>query len=365
MGILKTLGEFQNDIIGDALDIPTQVTKGAAQFVCGIRAKYPNTFFDRSIGRAIMNQICRVVDVPQSNIVPPSFLGGQCVNSTYAVVVNFELYNDTGVTQRTQITFNGVPGAISGVIGTRTRDAPYVAAILVLVNPEPANLGVIERPVGGIYESSRVVSFTVSPEPGQLDNCGNLGSSYPPDPPIDSNDFKGTYQVCDFDETGTEIECYEVPIDVNPDDLIDFPICFEVDGIRICIDAEGFTKADDVQPEEPPIDELCPDEPEEGDKVEEEVPNIEWVTVEIVEFKPENKIIAQVEEEDSDHFVGYISWTTKVGNKQYTMNTLPIRKLRNAFKAPDGATGYRVYSTYGAKLKTTAHKSKKEGEECP
>jgi hypothetical protein len=365
MGILKTLGEFQNDVVGDVLDIPTQVTKGAAQFVCGIRAKYPNTFFDRSLGRAIMNQVCRVVDSPPPPANPLFFSGGQCTNSFYRVLVYFENYNN-GVFLRDQVEeFIEVPGAIGRVVSYFSPPVGGVLMLRVNTSTVPYSQAVIERPVGS--DSARIVikRVVVTPMPGQLDNCGNFGNPYLPDPPIDPSDFRGTYQVCDFDETGTEIECYEVPIDVNPDDLIDFPICFEVDGIRICIDAEGFTKADDIQPKEPPIDELCPDEPEEGDKVEEEVPNIEWVTVEIIEFKPENKIIAHVEEEDSDHFVGYISWTTKVGSKQYTMNTLPIRKLRNAFKAPDGATGYRVYSTYGAKLKTTAHKSKKEGEECP
>lgn len=346
MGIIKSIDDWEADRGEQAGDFIQNSLTAVGKFICGVRQKYPNSFFDRSYGRGLANSICKNFDDEPLEPVPPSFTGGQCVGSTYKVTVQFDRYSGDTLMQSQEVVFNGVPGAISGVVATRTRGNPSVAGVLVTVDPEPSNIAVVERPVGGIGERAVIKDFQVEVINNQPDDCGDTGASFPPDSPRNSDDFKTTENVSEYDEDGNVVFSEDIEIELEEKDEYDFPVCVKVDNKTICLDADGWSVEEDEEEEE------------EDEEEEEEIEILTWVLVQVLGINEKTKMITRSDEKDSEIFAGYISFAYSAESGDYWLPAIPIRKEFNAFRVKEDSQVYSVYTNFGMQVNVTEVKEK-------
>ena len=55
---------------------------------------------------------------------------------------------------------------------------------------------------------------------------------------------------------------------------------------------------------------------------------------------------------DNTFYAGWFRWTVEIDGISYGLPELPINKPSIIFRRPDEATGYRLHTTNGAKVKT-------------
>jgi hypothetical protein len=81
--------------------------------------------------------------------------------------------------------------------------------------------------------------------------------------------------------------------------------------------------------------------------------------VTITKFPPEKeKTIIQKVEANNDYFAGYFNWIVTLDGVDYRTPSLPVRKTKNAYKAPDNLKTYAVYSVNGAEFSIVEKKKK-------
>lgn len=337
MGIIKRINDWEAEKGEQAGDFVQNTLTATGEFLCGLRAKYPNTFFDRSFGRGLADSVCKNFgDAPLPEPQPP-FTGGQCVGSTYVVVATIQRLDSNGnAAQQGDYTRVSVPGAVVDVIAERGDDPPVAQARIVVDPPSPDTNLVI--PIGGVFDTAKVLSFTVTPEPGQPDDCGDPLPAYPNQPELDSNDFKTTTRVCEYDDLGNEVFCKDVEIVLPVEDSINFPVCITVDGKKICLDADGWSIED-----APEVDE----EEKEEEELE-EVEKLVGITISVSQPPTKfNKRIVRANERDTEIFAGYMAWIKTTDDGEFCFPALPIRKAKNYYAAPDGVENYSVYYNFG------------------
>ena len=357
MGIIKSINDWEEDVGENVGDYIQDTLTKTTEFLCGIRAKYPNSFFDRSFGRGLANSICRNLGSGAVLPEPAPFAGGQCVGVQYEVLMTADP------------TFNGAPRAETsarlvlfgpitdaGVNRPIPGNDPRIIGFFAFGKDVLGNDFETASPIGGVGWEAELTSIQVNRIDGLADTCGNVEPSFPPDPPRDSSDFSTTVTVCDRDEDGNEINCEEVEVVLPEEDTINFPVCVVVDGKKICLDADGWTIED--APFEEPVkpDDLEEETGEETEEESEEDERIRWVSVEITTLPSQGKQIFHRNSVDNDYIGGWLVWTVKAGGRLWHLPALPIRKTWGIFDAPDGVAGYRIYAVNSAKLRPTVYK---------
>lgn len=334
MGIIKSINDWEVARGEDAGDFVQRVLNSAGDFLCGLREKYPNSFFDRSFGRGVANSFCGTSGEPVGE--PPNFDGGQCVGTQYDYEIDYvsrfggnefpgtKTLTGYGAIESIKFEFNP-PGVGNGAYivmrGQPGTGIPSGATSIFLGNAGTT----------GEVLATRLTGFLGN------NNCGNAPDTFPPDPARDPDDFKTTVNVCSRDSEGNEYGCVDLDIELSPDEeKYDLPLCITVDGKKICLDADGWSVEDSTEePEEEP-------EEEEFDEVE----ILTWVLVKVTEIKPKSKRIIRPNAKDSEVFAGYIAfaYTDEVG--QYWLPAQPIRKEFNAFRVAKDAQEYSVYTNF-------------------
>lgn len=242
---------------------------------------------------------------------------------------------------------------------------------------------------GGSGSSGRLTgiaaALVVPYTSGNTDNCGNLPSDYPNNPPPTSP-VNYTFNINGGDSTTNINFTYEptfnLPISFKGPDVditVDFGgINFDWHGNK---DKPGGEKNpfptlppssrppggrggggggsnpqpdDDDVTENPPVD-VPPDEVVEEEESSEK--EILWVEVEVLDIPSNSKfLIESIDPENNVYFAGYLSWRT-VGQSGTGDSSaeMPIRRRRTIMRKPEQYTGYRVRSTNGATLRVTSY----------
>ena len=396
MAIIKTWNDLRNDIGQTAGDFSATVAEEIGTKICELHQKYPNSWVLSPFGRGFLTNICPSINVPPPNRINPQFEGGQCIGEEY-----FFTFTPIAINTSTCQTIFGnpvtievvapisqvfweytgvtVPSDCRGVEETVYRGNYYIntgtGKVPILQNVTVSRLGIIQ-PVGDFFSDIKDISIAI--KNGQ-DNCGNSEDIYPPDPPIDPQDFNIEINIDNYN-INNEIkgsDTYIINIPQPPD--LTFPIDVEFGGDQIEVNYEGFDAPEVTdtppnngnQPNNLPPNSNSPivyEPPSIGDytvtvvdgvqQIEEEITEanqIVWILIDIEELPKGDKQIIFSDTSDNTYFAGYISWTINVNGQRYRQPEIPIRKQRNAFQIPQNVTGYRVYSVNFAKLKITKY----------
>lgn len=389
MGLIASWNEYQEFIgsaIGDTAKIAAHhvpIVQGITNALCTLNRKYPNTIGGRGYSKYWVRSVC-VTPLPEPKPdVLPQFTGGQGNGVDYKMRFYELLYNPNDIPpytpyiRSTQIyTLDDVyTGPMRGwqlfnQSGTLISYSTYKNEGEVVHGR--CTLRVYSR--GGVTNSYYFSGGTRGFEPvgfvradEKPDNDGDLPSTKPVDEPFNPND------LC-FTVDGKK---YCVPQDKIDKD----PFCFIGFGVKICIGTDGITIED--------IEKTLDDEPFNPEDYDEEdspctpatdvsltdaglppkgvetcenkdAKEVEWVLVTVREFKPSRKAILRSPGELSTIFAGYLVWSVKLPNGEYYMDEIPIRKKQNAYKKPDGTTGYAAYANYDAKISIKEYKQKIE-----
>lgn len=340
MGIIKSINDWEVSVGENVGNYIQDTLTGTARLLCNVRAKYPNSFFDRSFGKGLSNSICSTLDIPPAVEEPPPFTGGQCEGVLYTV--NVELYRrfNQGAEQYDPRSIIQIPGRVLDVVLRQRPSDTRISEIAIFSSSNGGVEPVRTDTIGGVGISYREEGISVVREDGLVDDCGSLPPSFPPDPTRDPNDFKTSIQVCDRDENGNEVGCTDVIVELPIDEeKYDFPICIMVDGKKICLDADGWSVEDSTEEEVP--------EEEEEEEEFEEIEVLDYVLVSVNQLPTKfNKRITRTDAKDSEIFAGYLAWAYVEEGGQFFYPAIPIRKEKNAFKAPEGIESYSVYMNF-------------------
>ena len=353
MGLIESWNNYHNRVgeaVGGVANVASQNSAIAAAVVgamCNIASKYPQTWAAPPYARGWVNGACSASSL--NGFPPPSPVprGGQC-NENYDVD-----YSVFGSTEQEFNRVKSIRGPIldiylaGGIVYYKTkRGNPPQEAIFVFDNAGP-------------YTRLEVRGYTLIE--GGEDLCGDSPEHYPPDPPPDPDDFN-------FDitfEDGTSLSV-SLEGDISGAPGLTFSgdgvsISVGGDGISVDVDSGGAVEGGDGTEEK---DFNAEDfEPEPGEETEEESqvdPAIAWVVVRVTQDPPARKIITFADAQDRHMFAGYFCWTVSLDDQQYHLPYKTITKPYNAYKAPSGATGYRAYTTNGAKIQTVVYKERTE-----
>lgn len=337
MSIKHSIKDLYDKFAQEYFNISPELHEKSQRLICALYAKYPKGLVLNPLARVMMREYCALVNTPLPQKPEPPHKGGQCVGKTYKVAINYDRYSGDTFVQNSTEVFNGVPGKILGVRGTRTRSNPPVAGLLVVVDPEPVNKAIVERPVGGIYDRTPVIkSYSVQIEGGLVDDCGDLPADFPVDPPPDSNDFNTTIDI--------DNKPYDVV--VPPPDCPVINVNFYVGGIPANIDSDGLTLGEHKP---------CPIE-----KEKEEEEEVKAVLIDVTKLPEGGKTMLMEKEEDMVVFAGYFRWIYKDESGDYGFQEEPIRKKKTAFIRPIDASDFAYYAINKAELKATVIMGKKQ-----
>lgn len=387
MGIIATWNEYQ-EFIGSAVGTVAKIAshhipivQGITNAMCTLNRKYPNTFGGRGYSKYWVKSVC-VAPLPIPRL-PSShaFTGGQSTGVPYKLrywnltaLGNNDrqpLYRDPA--DQLFTSFETYIGKVTGFQLKFPDGRPYSydsykaagknftqGYYLEIYSQNGTKTDTISFANSWGYEPSGFVRAD-----GQPDTGGNPPTPPIPDDPINSDDF------C-FTVDGTK---YCIPQNQIDND----PFCFIGGGVKICIGTDGITIEDldknlDKEPFDPenfdeedspctpPSDVVLNEQglPPEGVTVceSDDAKDVEWILVSVNEFKPSRKAILRTPEDLTTIFAGYLAWKVKLPEGDYYMDEIPIRKKKNAYKKPDGATGYAAYANYDAKISIKEYKQK-------
>lgn len=350
MGVIKTIEEWQVEVGENVGGYIPDVLKESAGFLCDIREKYPNSFFDRSFGRGLANSICGTVGRPPAPLPEVPFSGGQCP-VPYNVFVIFGTPGEPGAVELGVFVQRGAVTSIVGDFETLSGSGDSTRHLAKITVEAKASNGTPRT----YYNEAIRTSAPLQPvggyrlEPlGGVDNCGDPPSSLPPDPERDPNDFSTTVTICDKDDEGNDINCEDVEVVLPEKDLYNFPVCVEVDGKKICLDADGWSIEDASEEEEEK-------EEQEEEEEEEEKEVLAGLLVKVVEYPTRGRTYFYPDDPETvNAYMGHLMWKAKVGEKLVRTSPIEVRLPETYFPVPDDETNqYDLYSLNGAVLSVT------------
>lgn len=395
--------DFQSNL-GEALGeqgakFRQAVEEKAGQFACDLWNAYPdkitgNRNLFTSMARGYMQQMCAPDNPPPPPIpaeceprvfvfgraIGKNLFGGYCDEGIYWRSGNTIPWNDIENNTDVQLVL-GVKWVIVGASGTEYRVQQINRTQYHQRYEGNVPGGGSERPVSGECENvlntitymdnAYTTDITIGvPVPPSCDESIEYPETNPPDvitynTVINEGD---DYTELNFEVEYSPTNNLEFPLTMNVNNSLDLTLDFggwtfsnPVDtsppGHKIVEDVP--TKDEDtkcITPTKPPSSEELMEEPptdcEEGEEVEdcEEIKEgIEWVLIDVTTLPIKDKTIIHSDPENNTFFAGYFSWIVNAG-AAYRLEQQPIRKRRNAYKAPDGTQGYRAYTVNGAKI---------------
>lgn len=395
MSIFKTWYDWVQDLGQQTGDFSQQVSTGLVKVWCGVANKYPNLTAFNPFGRGLLESYCPLAGAP----TPPDaegFTGGQCDGVAYVctgIYVNGNV-NRGGCYETKTWTSNPIVGAVTGLYFSSADGASVNVENSVgqrqICNDD--GTGTILR------NSARQCGYTTvsapqayagfikivecHPADDSPDVCGDLFPTFPPDPPIDPDDFQGNivYNVFNVDGDPIYNDILNYQVNINPGDTNNIDI--DLGGINFNFGADGInTKDVPVTPTPDPNIRIpfipddftrffpwnpAPEPEEEPLPVEEEEvedPEIVWVLVDIIEYPTGGKAVFNSNAADSVFDAGWFHWTISTPSGTFRLPAQAIRSPKSAFKAPIDSVGYRMYARNGARLGSTLYKQKIESEE--
>lgn len=379
--VFGAVGTAQAELYKGLAENNVPFVDSAIKLTCNINEVYANDIAKSTYDRAFINTLCDLTGNPFPTIQPAPFEGGQCDGVLYDVLPTVERFTgDNNQVADTTFVFRGVRGRIREVTVVPDANDPNEFQVTVVgSNPDGSRLIVSQR-LGDGFTAANVKSARVTRPDGLPDDCGNPDGGYPPSPERPAKFCQAIVTNPElpsgtFDIVGKE-GC--LPGDTN----LDFPICVDFEEFTVCLDYDGVyitrkpeapkvgekpfneedfdeEEAECVPPEEVELDEEG--NPIEGVEVcENDTEELKWLLVTITEFPHLGKAVFHVDPKNTDYYAGYVVWYIDTKDGQYTLPAIPIRKEKMAFRPPEDANGYRVYTTNKAKVKLKELKEKPE-----
>lgn len=391
--VLKSWNDWQEDYGGavgngyvGARNYVDAITKKGGEMICNLHNKHPDKWFIPPITRGFLTAVCGGAGLATPSI--SGFGGGQCPANYYIIgkwEVTRRFQQGTFPVEETLIGNPGIPGAITKIT-TNAADGANVMDFEIFTSySDNPRLVRIDQSSGVGYVLG-TVSYEFIRADGQPDVCDNQGG-YPDSGDVDNRDINNSVSVDITNNNGDTITTQQIDISVNNEgDSFSFPTTLSMGGISVSVDFDGFSvggsgesgsngedgggggstttvykkpfDANDFVTIPKPIPDPEPEPGEEEELEEEEIenPEIVWVLVDIVKTPDYGKTILQNTEENNDYFAGYFHWTIATEAGTYRLPAIPIRKLKNAFKAPSDALGYALYTVNNAKVSTKLYK---------
>ena len=363
MGLILKTNEILEDTGEASADFLKNAAIGVKDGVCNLWDKYrDNWVLGGGFTAGVLNSICQATDSGGDGF--PDYPDG-----TWQIILKYRFTPRFG-TEPTEFRFFTVYSNINPYRGSISNIEPIILADGQLVDTEVTDASGRQyvpptrlNTGSGSVVDEPTLEYLVSPvdsggggdiEPSDLDYIKSLVTSIVNGQP-QSEDFQFSIKT-----NGNDLS---LPITVCIDE-----VCFvlDVDGVGTKTGndfaSQDFAGGDGDVP--PPgsdeVEETPPPNVSEEDEVEDievEDKEIIWVLVEISTFPIKGKSILASNQNDNDYFAGYFSWLLE-DDKKYRLETFPIRKQFQAFKAPENIGGYSLYSVNGAKLKAKQVKKK-------
>lgn len=378
-----------------------QFVDKARNFACGIYKNFPGALVPKPTDagyKHIWDDLCYEPppsDLPGLPLPPvPPFSGGQCCNLAYKVVTTST--NDGGVTYFDYELPGVYFGKILGIVQKKQSDNAGGVSVSFDLQWEDCAGNVSSERQGLSPDNGqvRIVVKSVRPAYGQLDNCGSPPKKYPDAPPIPPGGYKSPPTIINFndgDENNFIFNFYPPQKSDFPDTPFP-PIAINVGGVDNDLNFDiNFNFGGDVNFSNPGTGGDLP--PALNNKFQNlsggvsslggglagvkenldfiftppsffDSPKVEVEEKDIVDGggEDDNKegllgVLVELTEPAKEiifgtpnvHFAGWLTFLTQGG---YTPRD-PINFERSYFPAPEGATGYALTFTKGAKGKIT------------
>lgn len=389
MGLIRNWLDWQEGLGSSTSSFLQELQTEIMSLSCSVYRKYPQIYTLTPFVKGLMGGYCSRVNQPLPDSPQADFDGGQCGGIPYRVV-----YDRCQDVPGQGYSFTG-PQIInlSGPIAT---DGPYSNLRLFYDNiPQferiggrlgfgKVNTNVIYALIDGQtikdYEFLRSITwgyafFKFEPQDGSPEIC--------PQTEVDPADLTKTVTINNYNQAG-DIESntdfnLSIPYIAN-----DFNLNVDIGGVTVGVDIGGIQIGGDVTVnlggpgggnpslpapdntdfDENDFEEFLPDgkdpDPEPVEEEEAESTKIKWILVNITQTPIKGRAIIMPNIANSDFFAGYFAWTVSFNGTRYSLTPEPIRKVNQAFKAPNNTLGYRMYAVNGAKLRATVYKQTEE-----
>lgn len=397
MGLLQNWTDWQENFGAAVESWETQLQTKVTQMICGLYNSKAGAFFLTPFHKGYLRNKCSRVGMPPppEPVIDPN--AGQCVCVDYDVIALYQSLDGSREDAINSVRILGRFIEMTGTVAFDDGDSYLVDDKVVFATCAGGveTGGTSSKVLGrSIYKRSdpsadftfREVDFVRVD--GQPDNCA---------PPVVLTEEERTQNIFinNYDENNTIVSTSEYVVTLAEETNISVPISLDISGVSISFGTEGLydndssdsgdgddtsdDKSGDGNPENdsgdiityntenkitiknyrpPSADKYDTEDTEDVDEKEEveEAGVIAYVLVEVSVLPRGGRQILFPDEEDNTYFAGYISWIDVVDGISYRRPEEPIRKKYNSFPVPLTASGYRVYSVNGAKLKVTTYK---------
>lgn len=382
----RDLGEQTGEAVGT---FAGQAAQGIGEAICNIRSQFPNQVGSNPFARNFLRELCNTV-------TPPPAGGGDLnlAEGAYKITIDLEYFPRfaTAPVSRTEILWTETAPFEGDIVNIQYRiesggQIVRTKPIRSIDSTDPidwnSNTKIVNLASGSVVVEESIqytVEFVGTPPDNEEipDNLTNVTVNF------DRTEFQVTNNI------GGDVYDLVIPVTNNQ---VEFPVTVNFGGDNIYVGYEGIENPPPVATDtngnptggggsgtgnttsgdgndgsgtttfnENDYDTVLRDldgdgfananEGEETEEEEGENPDIAWILVRVSEFPSKGKTILQNNPENNDYFAGYFSWTFVVNGETFVYETKPIRKEKSAFRKPNAATGYRVYSVNNAKLRT-------------
>jgi hypothetical protein len=370
MGFLGGFDDLLYPVGSGGADLLKKGVSGAADFACQLYKDHPgiaNPFDPFGFGRGVWDKMCESRPPGLPAPPPPGTAGGQCQGVAYEVIAsilrpNRPTYDETAV----------VNGPVKDVHIFRE---PDTGTQRLRIRDQTGAL-TLNRNIGGGEAAWGVGAVRINRVDGQPDNCGNYSESgYPP---VTLPEAERTTVV---NVTNNNNNNFAVPVVVGVanadiDFNVNMPITFNLGGVKVYVDADGFhtgdppgkTKKDIKGIKDKMDDNEHPPNPEDDprltptlqpDAEADEQTDVEggrWVQITLTTLPDK----AQYSSNGRNvYFAGWIEFL----KGDFALPRLQINYQRSIFRFPDGADGYSYTFTNGAQGTVVLFTEEEEEEE--
>jgi len=374
MGLIESWQENRDRI---AEEIGGSVTKvrerslivdGATKVFCYIAEYHPDNYNNASpFFRSLLDSTCKAKGEEGITPRPDPFVGGQCDTSYRVYITTRRSWTNTGefISER-EINLSVHPGPINDVfVEFQPIERGFTGIFAVVLASPPEGPYRWEQMIGGNNITEEILSTRIVREDGQADECGDPDlPERPTTEPVPEAEKQ--FNVV-FDD---DVMVFDLDLSVP----IENRMVFVNNDFNLVVDLDGFKT--ETEPEKPvAVDDpggktttFAPEELdktpvlEEGEEVEEENAEIEFVTVTVTKLPDSGRTYVSENADDIHMNAAYLRWMGTGDGARFSYPDIAIRRIRTVHKRPDEAGAYRIYAVNGAKISVDIYTEKAEVE---
>lgn len=374
MGLIESWQENRDRI---AEEIGGSVTKvrerslivdGATKVFCYIAEFHPDNYNQASpFFRSLLDSTCKAKGEGGLTPRPDTFVGGQC-DALYRVYITArKTFTNTGeFIQEREVYLSIHPGPINKVyIEYQPIERGFTGVFAIIEASPPDEPYRDDRPLGGNNISEEIISTRIVRDDGQPDECGD--PDLPERPSTEPIPEAEKHFNVTFDD---DVMVFDLDLSAPIENRLvfinnDFNVVVDLDGFKTETEPEKPTVVDDpggkttvFKPEELDKTPVL----EEGEEVEEENEEVEFVTVTVTKLPDSGRTYLSENADDIHINAAYLRWMGTGDGARFSYPDIAIRRLKTVHKRPDEAGAYRVYAVNGAKISVDSYTEKVEAQ---